>query len=195
MMPASAVTLLDCTGASHEVCAYVAAVTAGMSDDGSTMIAKVTAVVSGAIGFQARTLVFDETEYTVFATKQVPSACTTKVEAFRVMLRGCDVCDGVAKTLAVPESCDEDSTDSYGALAVRFSARHISTDSRRRGDIVSHTESYELMFEGSPELTTDMVIDGCDKLYKIREIRSQSDIRRPMRVLAEVSTRPRANIR
>jgi len=80
-------------------------------------------------------------------------------------------------------------------LAVRFSARHISTDSRRRGDIVSHTESYELMFEGSPELTTDMVIEGCGKLYKIREIRSQSDIRRPMRVLAEVSTRPRADIR
>lgn len=195
MMPSSGVTLLDCAGNSHEVCAYVAAVTAGISEDGSTMTAKVVAVVNGNIGFDARTLVFDGTDYTVFATKAVPSACTTKVEAFRIMLTGCDVCDGYIVNAVIAEDCDDDTLDTYGGTEVRFAARHVSTDSRKRGDIVSHVENYELSFEGRPELTTDMIILGCGKTYKIREVRTQTDIRRPLRAMAQVTTSPRAEVR
>ena len=195
MMPASSVTLLDCTGASHEVCAYVAAVTAGISEDGATMTAKVTAVVNGSIDFEVRSLLFQGAEYIVFGVKNVVSACTTKLEAFRIMLTGCDVCDGLLLSSVIPEDCDEDSLDTYGGEPIRFAARHISTESRKRGDIISHTESYELTFEGRPSLNSDMQIDGCGKRYKIRELRLQTDIRRPMRAMAEVSTRPRAESR
>lgn len=195
MIPASSVTLLDCAGSAHEVCAYVAAVTAGMSEDGATMTAKVTAMVNGSIDFNVRSLLFQGAEYTVYASKHVVSACTTKLEAFRVMLTGCDVCDGTLLSAVIPEDCDEDSLDTYGGESIRFAARHISTESRKRGDIVSHTENYELTFEGRPDLNSDMVIDGCGKRYKIREVRLQSDIRRPMRAMAEVSTRPRAESR
>lgn len=195
MIASTPVTLVECDGVQYESCAFVASTAASVSEDGNTMVSKVTAIFHEILPAHARYLVVDEVQYTVLAIKKVTSACITKVEAFRTMLIGCDACDGVILTSLIVEDCDEDSLDTEpNTEEVRFSAKHLSTETRKLGDILTHIETYELSFEGSPELTTDHLIEGCGRIYKVREVLGRGDVQRPMRVVAEVTTRPRARV-
>lgn len=195
MIPVTAIKLVDCEGVQEEVCARVAAVTASVADDGGMQVAKVTAVIDQLVDTNVQSVLIDEVEYRVLASKQVLPACRTKLEAFRTVLTGCGVCDGYIRNALIVEDCEEDSLDfDAGSQEVRFSARHVRTDTRKLSDILTHIETYELTFEGFPSLNTDHIVQGCDKLYKVREVVRRGGILRPMQVLAEVTTRPRANI-
>lgn len=195
MIPITAVKLVDCEGVQEEVCARVAAVTASVADDGGMQVAKVTAVIDQLVDMNVQALMLDEVEYRVLATKQVPAACITKVEAFRTVLTGCGVCDGYIRNALIVDDCDQDSLDfDAGSTAVRFTARHLKTETRKITDILTHIETYELTFEGFPLLNTDNIVDGCGKLFKVRDVMRRGGVLRPQQVIAEVTTRPRANI-
>ena len=195
MMPRTTVTLVECDGTEYESCGFVAATAATLSDDGSTVLSKVTAVFHEVLPTSARSILVDGTSYTVLSIHKAVGACLTKIDAFRTILTGCDVCDGYLFEATIASECDDDSMDRESmGLEIRFAARHVRSETRKLGDILTHIETYELTVEGNPELTTDHIIEGCGKAYKVREVLGRNSIREPMRVLTEVTTRPRARV-
>jgi hypothetical protein len=195
MMPTTTVTLVECDGTEYESCGFVASTAATLSDDGSVLVSKVTAVFHEVLPTDARTILVEGVEYTVLAIRKAIGACITKIDAFRTVLTGCDVCDGLLFSGIIVSDCSEDAFEMEpGAEPLRFSARHLRSETRKLGDILTHIETYELTVEGNPVLTADNVIEGCGRAYKVREVVGRNGIREPMRVLAEVTTRPRARI-
>lgn len=193
MIPLVELTVRSCNGTPSTACGYVAIVGTDTDESGKFKIVNLVAYVTGTLG-TVDEIDFDGATFVVFSQKDLPSTCSTKLSAFRIILSGCDTCTGQLFTGVTPADCDDDSEAVGAGTAVNFSARHLSTATKVINDSVTHLETYELMFEGRPNLNSDNIVTGCSKSFKIKSIENKDDIRKPLRAVAEVTPFPRATV-
>lgn len=193
MLPLVEVDVIACNGSSSEACGFVSLVSSSVSESGDFIVDEIAAYLSGVTG-PFKSIVFDGVQYEVHSTKAIPSQCSVKVNAFRLRLFSCDTCAGQIFTGVIPADCDEDSEGVGSGTAVNFSMRHLTTTTKVINDSVTHLETYELMFEGRPNLNSDNIVTGCGKSFKVKSIENKDDIRKPLRAVAEVTPFPRATV-
>lgn len=193
MIPVVEVTLTACDNSTSTACGYVS-ISSEISEGGDYLTEELVSYLDGELG-NMKTVTYDSDSYSVFSRKYLPQTCSTKYVAYRSYPASCDVCSGTLYSAPTPLDCDDDTLALGSGTAVTFASRHINTATKSYpGGLLSHVETHELTFSTRPALNSDSIVTCGSTKYKIKEVKNQDDLRKPLRAVAEITVRPRASV-